>query len=284
MKKFFLILAIWLSTFYFLLSTVSAYSPTSWDIQQINTLKVQLNNITKDNNQDLLDFYYQIKSLQKKLNNQERLDYILNELANYLYWNFLTKKNQAKQWAKLNKQNFVNTYISWISLNWPILNWCTWRYNTLDDMSFAYNIPTALTIASRYRETNCGYYLPKNWDWPFQILSKDYGTGEITDDIFVQSAQDYLEFANRKHSRYNDRNAKSWLRVNISYTNFDFTGIVRHWALYNGLSWSTVYWDIKPMKPWYVFDGYGQEFSWAKRYGILPQFIKILDRELKNKY
>lgn len=283
-KKILFVFIIWFSALDYRTSSAFAYTPTSWDIQQINTLKAQLNNITKDNNQDLLSFYYQIKNLQKKINNQDRLNYILNEIWNYLYGNFLNKKNIAKQQSKIAKQNFINAYISWISLNLPILQSCTWRYNTLDDMSFAYNIPTALTIASRYRETNCWYYLPKNWDWPFQILNKDYWTWEISEDIFTQTVQDYLEFANRKHTRYNDRNQKSWLWVNVSYNNFDFTWIMRHWALYNGLSWVTVYWNISPMKPWYVFDWYWQDFSWAKRYGIMPQFIKMLDRELKNKY
>ncbi|MEI7557984.1 MAG: hypothetical protein WCJ45_04055 [bacterium] len=46
----------------------------------------------------------------------------------------------------------------------------------MDTISFANDFPTALTIATRYRETNCGYYLPGNGDGPFQILSKDYGT------------------------------------------------------------------------------------------------------------
>ena len=43
-------------------------------------------------------------------------------------------------------------------------------------MSFANDFPTALTIAVWFRESTCGYYLPKNGDGPFQIVSKDYGT------------------------------------------------------------------------------------------------------------
>ena len=65
---------------------------------------------------------------------------------------------------------------------------------------FANNFPTALTIATRYRETHCGYYLPSNGDGPFQILSKDYGTGEINEDTFTQSIQDFIDFSKGKYA------------------------------------------------------------------------------------
>jgi hypothetical protein len=52
--------------------------------------------------------------------------------------------------------------------------------------------------------------------------------------------------------------------------------------LYNG--WK-ISWDmVIPYASWYVFDWYGDDFSWAKRFGILPQTLKILERELENKY
>jgi hypothetical protein len=36
-----------------------------------------------------------------------------------------------------------------------VSDYCLWRYNTLDNMSFANNFPTALTIAVWYRESSC---------------------------------------------------------------------------------------------------------------------------------
>jgi hypothetical protein len=33
-----------------------------------------------------------------------------------------------------------------------------------------------------------------------------------------------------------------------------------------------------------LYDGYGDEFSGAIRYGLFPQFIKALDWEVKNNY
>ncbi|MFZ2150873.1 MAG: hypothetical protein WAZ12_03875 [Candidatus Absconditicoccaceae bacterium] len=254
-----------------------AYIPTSGDIQQINSLKNSLNTIISGNNQDLWNFYYQLKNLQSKFGSNSRLDYMLNDLKQHLYTQFYTKKNQAKQESKEIKQNFVNEYISGVMINSPIPGNCTGRYNTLDDISFAYNIPTAWTVATRYRESTCGYYLPGNGDGPFQILSKDYGTGEITEDIFIQSAQDFMTFTKAKQIQY-----KTKLGIKMTYTGFDRTGLINQGSLYNGgfISGNIVI----PNAPKYIYDGYGIEYSGAVKYGLIPKFIKFLDRELKNKY
>ena len=276
-KKFLYILITWLIFADFSTSTTLAYIPTSWDIQQINSLKVSLNTIISWNNQDLWNFYYQLKNLQNKFWSNTRLDYMLNDLKEYLYIQFYTKKNLAKQESKIIKQQFVNDYISWLIINSPIPWNCTWRYNTLDDISFAYNIPTAWTVATRYRETTCWYYLPSNGDWPFQILSKDYWTWEITEDIFIQSAQDFMAFTKAKQIQYK---TKLWIKV--TYTWFDWTWLINQWALYNGwfISWNIVI----PNAPKYLYDWYWIEYSWAIKYWLIPKFIKFLDRELKNKY
>ena len=95
------------------------------------------------------------------------------------------------------------------------------------------------------------------------------------------------KFSRNKYSRYERANKAEnnpEFKINLSYSNVDYTSIVRHWALYNGLSWYTVYGDAKPMKPEYVFDGYGNDFANSLRFGILPKTIKILERELANKY
>jgi hypothetical protein len=162
------------------------------------------------------------------------------------------------------------------------LDSCTWRYNTLDNISFANNFPTALTIAMRYRETNCGYYLPNNGDGPFQILSKDYGTGNITEDLFLRSVQDFIDFSKAKRTQY-----KTKLWINLTYTWFDLTWIVYHSALYNGatITGNTASGYVAtPNAPKYVYDGYGEAYSWAIRYGIVPKFLKIVEWELTTTY
>jgi hypothetical protein len=89
----------------------------------------------------------------------------------------------------------LDQYITGISVEISgTLDNCIGWYNTLDDISFAHNFPTALTMAVWYRETTCAYFLPSNGDGPFQILDKDYGTGEITSKIFVDTVVDFMEF------------------------------------------------------------------------------------------
>lgn len=189
---------------------------------------------------------------------------MLGKVKDYLYEKIHTQKTKAKILSKSFKQEFVGQYLSGVMIDQEIGVNCTGWYNTLDDLSFIYDLPTSLTTAIWYRESTCGYYLPKNGDGPFQIESKDYGTGEITSDIFIQSIKDFMEFAKHKISRYESANKASQntgYKINLSYEDFDLTGVVRFGALYNSLSGNTVYGNILPKRPGYVRDGYGEEFS-----------------------
>lgn len=147
------------------------------------------------------DFYSQIKSLQSQFGFDERLTYILGQLASEMYAPIQTEKTKAKASSKQFKQEFLALYNTGIK-TLPEFDSCTGRYNTMDTISFANNFPTALTIAIWYRESNCGYYLPGNGDGPFQIVSKDYGTGAISEDIFIQSVQDFIDFSKAKRTQY----------------------------------------------------------------------------------
>ncbi|HRX64125.1 MAG TPA: hypothetical protein P5060_03420, partial [Candidatus Absconditabacterales bacterium] len=114
-------------------------------------------------------------------------------------------------------------------------------------------------------------------DGPFQIVNEDYGTGEITQAQFVDTVEDFMEFTKSKFDRYDGE-----LTGYLSYTGFDLTGISNFAALYNGGNKSGDV--ILPNNENYLFDGYGVDFSGATRYGIFPQFIKALERELDNEY
>lgn len=259
-----------------------AYEPTATDITNINTLALQLNEISSGNMQDKWDFYIQLKTLQEKYPNDEKLSYYLTTLSSYMSTQISTEKNKAKATSKAFKQEFLRTYTGGISKEITASDTCTWWYTTLDNLSFANNFPTALTIATRYRESSCGYYLPANGDGPFQILSKDYGTGTMTEATFLRSVQDFIDFSKAKHTQY-----KTKLWITLTYTGFDWTGLVNHAALYNG---ATITWNADsgyialPNIPSYVYDGYGSAYSGASRYGILPKFLKVLDWEIHTTY
>lgn len=273
MKKWFL----WVFVFLFVGASF-AYTPTTDDMKNLTHLKTQLDTLIVDNNINLRDFYDQLKTLELKYAEDDRLQYMLANLKDYMYGKLFTLKTAAKVSSKSIKQDFLAEYDTGFSIEVSgSLTNCTGWYNTLDDISFAYNIPTALTIATWYRESTCAYYLPSNGDGPFQIVNEDYGTGTITEDVFVKAVEDFAEFTLSKFDRY------EWqLSWNLSYTWFDLTWISNFAALYNGgiKSWNI----IIPNAPSYLYDGYWVDFSWATRYGILPQFIRSLDWEIENKY
>lgn len=185
-----------------LFGEVFAYQPTSQDLSQISLLKTQLDSITTGNMKDKSDFYLQLKTLQEQFPNHEQLDYYLNQLGLHLMTQINTEKTKAKVVSKATKQLFVDQYSGGFSQDITTADSCTGRYNTMDSISFANNFPTALTMATRYRETNCGYYMPTNGDGPFQIVSKDYGTGQITEAKFLRSIQDFIDFSKAKHLQY----------------------------------------------------------------------------------
>jgi hypothetical protein len=93
----------------------------------------------------------------------------------------------------------------------------------------------------------------------------------------LKTIQDFIDFSKAKHLQY-----KTKLWINLTYTWTDRTGLVNHAGLYNGgiISWNIV----NPVNPHYVYDGYGTGFTGAVRYGLMPKFLKVLDRELKTTY
>jgi hypothetical protein len=140
----------------------AAYSPTETDTKQLNNLKQALTTV---NDTDLWNYYLQFAKLQKgTMNTDERLDYLLTHLRDRSYTQFTTRKMFAKQQYKAEKTDFFDRYKNGILLEEEISEKCIGWYNTLDNMSFANDFPTALTIAVWYRESSCGYTLPRNGD------------------------------------------------------------------------------------------------------------------------
>ena len=254
------------------------YSLT-WDqLKQFNSQKAI---ISQASNGWLWSYYVQLAKWYNILENDERLATVSSGLRDYSYSLFDSRKKLAKQQSMNEKSNFLDEYRWDIMMEdeFPIDN-CVWWYNTIDNISFANDFPTALTLAVWYKESSCGYYLPANWDGPFQIVSKDYGNGEITEEIFKQTIQDFIDFAKWKIESYNSRANEEFPEIHISYTSFDYTGVVSFAALYN---WGTrTWWMVQPNAPKYVFDGYWEKYANAKKYGLFPAFLKLISWELNN--
>ena len=271
------IVCLWLLSFLLLWCTF-AYQPTSGDAQEISDLKVQLTALSEDDNLTLRSLYEQARDILSYVKD-ERLNYILTQLRDYSLSKFTTRKDAAKNESATLKQDLVKAYqSSWLDTAESLSENCYWWYNTLDNLSYAYDFPTALTIAIRYRETSCWYYLPTNGDWPFQIVSKNYGNWEITKEIFEQTIKDFLEFSWNKINRYNGKNPDTSIRLGYRY--FTYEDLYKFAGLYNGLSWWTVYWDIAPANEKYFLEKMPWKYESGKKNGLFLQFLRVIEREL----
>ena len=266
------------AVFWFVWITNAEYKLTWDDLRQFNSQKVT---ISQASNNGLWSYYRQLWQWYNILKADDRLSTISSGLRDYTYSLFDSRKKLAKQQYVGDKSKFLDEYRKDIMIQeeFPIDNCVGW-YNTIDNISFANDFPTALTIAVWYKESNCGYYLPANGDGPFQIVSKDYGNGEITEELFKQTIQDFIDFAKNKIDNYNKKADVDFPALKISYTWFDYTWVVSFAALYN---WGTrTWWMVQPNAPKYVFDGYGEKYANAKKYGLFPAFLKVLSWELNN--
>ena len=264
--------------FGFVWVTRAEYKLTGDELKQFNSQKAT---ISKATNYGLWSYYTQLWKWCDILKGDDRLSIISSGLRDYASSLFDSRKKLAKQQYIGEKSRFLGAY-EWnvtVTEKFSIDNCVGW-YNTIDNISFANDFPTALTIAVWYKESNCGYYLPANGDGPFQIVSKDYGNGEITEDLFKQTIQDFIDFSKSKIDNYNKKADEEFPEIRISYTWFDYTGVVSFAALYNW--WTRTGGMVVPNAPKYVFDGYWEDYSNAKKYWLLSAFIKVLDWEVDN--
>ena len=277
-NKIQILIFVFVAIFGFVWVTNATYILTGNELNQVNSQKTIIGAST---DYELWNYYSQLVKRYNILEKNERLWKISGELRDYALSIFEFRKKIGKQQSVWNKSTFLDEYRDNIMMEdeFPF-DKCTWWYNTIDNISFANNFPTALTIAIWYRESTCGYYLPANGDGPFQIVSKDYGNGEITEDVFKQTIQDFIDFAKWKIDNYNNRVNEEFPEINLTYTWFNLTGVVSFAAMYNG--WTRTGWMVQPNVPKYVYDGYGDEYANAKKYGILPAFLKILSWEVNN--
>lgn len=266
------------AVFGFVWITSAAYKLTGDDLQNFNSNKVT---ISQASDEGLWSYYTQLVKWYDILKQDERLATISSGLRDYAYSLFDSRKKLAKQQYIWEKANFLDEYAENIEMNeeFPI-DKCIWWYNTIDNISFANNFPTALTIAVWYRESNCGYYLPANGDGPFQIVNKDYGSEEITEEVFKQTIQDFIDFSKRKIRSYNNKADDEYPEIVLTYTWFDYTWVVNFAALYNW--WTRTGGMVVPNAPKYIFDGYGKDYANAKKYWVLPAFLEVLAWEVEN--
>ena len=100
------------------------------------------------------------------------------------------------------------------------------------------------------------------------------------DLVFKSILSSCGSFSKSKIDSYNKKADDNFPKIKISYTWFDYTGVVSFAALYNW--WTRTEWMVQPNAPKYVFDGYGEKYANAKKYGLFPAFLKLISWELNN--
>jgi hypothetical protein len=178
----------------------------------------------------------------------------------------------------------VTTSTVWLS------NICKDRYQLVDDRSYAFNIPTPLVLATLDMESSCGRYKPSNGDGVFQLIAKDYGTWTLTTGQWIMMIYDFSALIAGKHARYHTANKISkdgcttknmnltgtTSPICLTYTNMDLDSIIKHGALYNGLSWAIIKWDIQPAAASYVYGHYTDAYSGAVKDGLIVRILKVV--------
>lgn len=275
-KTWFLILFCWVLS----AGQTFSYQPTGEEQQELTALKSQLREAISWDNIALWNLYTQARDLETWIQAPEKLNYKLQHLRDYLLTILDDKKELLKRDAKDKKSEFLALYQwSGVASAEPLSENCIGRYPTLDAMSFAYDFPTSLSIAIWYRETSCGFYLPKNGNWPFQIITKQYGNWSLDRALFEQTIKDFLEFSKKKIERYNSKNPETPIR--LWYDSINYKDLYKFAGLYNGLSGGTVYWEIWPANPKYFLEKVPWERENGKRNGLFLQVLKVLEWEVK---
>ena len=165
----------------------------------------QIDTMTKGDTKTMRKLADQLGNLKDRFPSQEKLQYLLNGLESHLTNKIKSKATATKQANKSQIKTFLSTNETGNIAVLPDKDLCKQYYDLIDTISFANNFPTALTLATRYREASCKFYLPGNGDGPFQIVTKDYGTGTLTMATFKQSVQDFIDFSKAKYGKYTSK-------------------------------------------------------------------------------
>lgn len=199
-----------------------------------------------------------------------------------------TMRRKADQELKSTKSGFVATFGSGIiSTGVVIPSKCFTYYDQIDRVAYRLNFPTALVVATWLREASCNYYNPGNGDGMFQIQSADYGTGDVTEEIFEQKIRDMINFSKNKWSWYQRSNQSSGWLIDLTYDKLSYTGFYNHMTLYNALSWSIRNEMLTPRNTHYV---QGNLYSWSNTTtgqvtdGVMTSLMKILQWEIGKWY
>lgn len=267
-----------LTIFFMIFFSFSAFATTAND-EIIGNKMFQNIMVDTNNGEDkswLVERYYLV---QEAIQNGDTL---IERRLQHLSQKLRTEIDQKKASSLSSKDSFESSFLSSyesdiVSSSEVLDSRCYEYYDLVDDLAWSEDIPTSLVIATWKMEASCGFYFPSNGDWPFQMLYKNY-TGAMTIWKFVNEIQDFANFSRNKRNWFVRANKSTNQTLSLSYTSWDLTGVVRHWALYNWLSGATVIGDIQPWNPHYVWWKYNQYTGSIKDWLLVNILKTIRDR------
>ena len=270
-------------TYWYIAHSFAQTDITNNILQQINT--------NPSPRESLVQWYYSMDDFYAKIAGLSWSHKALPKIAS-IRSTLRSKIDSAKNNEKKDKilamgdmyRSGVTTPNVWLS------SFCKERYQLVDDRSYAFNIPTALVLATLDMESSCGRYKPSNGDGVFQLIAKDYGTWTLTTGHWIMMMYDFSALVAGKHARYHTANKLSkddcttknmnltgtTSPICLTYTSMDLDSIIKHGALYNGLANATIKWDIQPGAPSYVYGRYTDAYSGAVKDGLIVRILKVV--------
>ncbi len=210
---------------------------------------------------------------------------LLEKTLVYIRQKTLYRKNTI---LKQKKKDFVEqlwsgivTKSSWIPEN------CLRKYSFLNQLGVEQDFPTALIVATWWKEWSCRMSLPANGYGVFQITSHDYGTGDFGGAGLREQAQHFIDFARAKAAYYDKANLASGYTLELNYGQFDYRDLRNHAVLYNAISWTVRKEFLDPRRQDYVI---GNLWSGANvttgtiSDGLVTRFVKLLEWEVNEFY
>ncbi len=167
-------------------------------------------------------------------------------------------------------QTFVATRQPLVTSSMEFAQACKDHYARIDALAREQNFPTALIIATWWREYSCNMSNPANGRGIFQITSHYYEPWPLSEAWLLDQVQHFIDFARAKR-KYHD-NVQPFDdtgAIQLSYLHYDLLSIQKHSIMYNGVKA-----DATPENSVYANQNFGIPVE--GRDGIVAMVIKVL--------
>lgn len=130
---------------------------------------------------------------------------------------------------------FYEAYKGYVTSMTAFDKLCMKYYDKIDEIAKEYDFPTALIVATWWREHTCKFENPANGRGNFQITSHYYSAGEIDRDDFENQVINFIVFSKAKWDYYDDVQTFGEEPIALSYDTLDLTSLRKHAIFYNGI-------------------------------------------------